>query len=189
MLALDGSARERRCSTRTSFIVHRTWPDDLGDDGWNTVLILTQMQQDIGESQLSREWICRWPALPVSYLLHVDIQSEKIDRSTDRQAGRHTVKKKESEKNVRKHKQDETTNVFCLLSLYRSSSNADDEAMMMMMDIPGCKRIVGGWYSTFTVNERNDWYTRSSTDASSRLFSSDIDAARTGEIKRVRCRG
>ena len=47
---------------------------------------------------------------------------------------------------------------------------------------------VGGWYSTFTVNESNDWYVRSSTDASS-LFCSNIDATRTGEIKRVRCRG
>lgn len=31
----------------------------------------------------NREWICRWPTLPVSYLPDVDIQSSKIDRPTD----------------------------------------------------------------------------------------------------------
>lgn len=39
-----------------------------------------------------------------------------------------------------------------ILSPYRSSSST------MMMDIPRCKRMAGGWYSTFGTHERNRWY-------------------------------
>jgi hypothetical protein len=39
-----------------------------------------------------------------------------------------------------------------ILSLYRSSSST------MMMDIPRCKRMAGGWYSTFGTHERSCWY-------------------------------
>ncbi len=39
-----------------------------------------------------------------------------------------------------------------ILSLYRSSSST------MMMDIPRCKRMAGGWYSTFGTHERSRWY-------------------------------
>jgi hypothetical protein len=49
------------------------------------------------------------------------------------------------------------TRFVCYLysfSLYRSSSST----MMMMMGIPRCKRMAGGWYSTFGTHERSCWY-------------------------------
>jgi hypothetical protein len=52
------------------------------------------------------------------------------------------------------------TRFVCYLysfSLYRSSSST----MMMMMGIPRCKRMAGGWYSTFGTHTHTHTHTRS----------------------------
>jgi hypothetical protein len=95
--------------------------------------------------------------IPVSQLLSLSCISKcSQGKQTDRQIDRHTVKKKNRSMSATTSDAMLRTRFVCYLysfSLYRSSSST-----MMMMGIPRCKRMAGGWYSTFGTHERSCWY-------------------------------
>ena len=88
------------------------------------------------------------------------IQGKQTDRQTIRQI--ETVEKKNQRMSAETSDAMLRTRFVCYLysfSPYRSSSTKTTTSMMMMMmGIPRCKRMAGGWYSTFGTHERSCWY-------------------------------
>lgn len=92
--------------------------------------------------------------IPASQLLSLSCISMMCSqgKQTDRPIDRHTVKKKNRRMSATTSDAMLRTHFVCYLysfSLYRSSSST-----MMMMGIPRCKRMAGGWYSTFGTHTR-----------------------------------